>query len=202
MMDEAGAEVAPEAGAPEAGAEDATDPPQMQQADEHYEAGADVMDDVDEVEEGKVLSKGDYGGNSPSKKRAFVRKGVWVWIRIGSVSSQTTGQRAGSVPESWSIIIKLCSFFLLDIQTFDQFMASKRARGTAGGSAVGVRHIVQEHDTTQPVLNKDIKRAQGVCPWSPSDTRKRVLGVKVLLRAGARRPEEKLARSITSPFQL
>jgi hypothetical protein len=64
MMAEAVAEVAPEAGAPEACAEDATDPPQMQLADEHYEAVADVMDDVDEVEEGKVLSKGDYGCNS------------------------------------------------------------------------------------------------------------------------------------------
>jgi hypothetical protein len=33
MMAESGAEVAPEAGAPEAGAEDASDPPQMQLAD-------------------------------------------------------------------------------------------------------------------------------------------------------------------------
>jgi hypothetical protein len=70
MMAEAGAEVAPEAGAPEAGAEVApeagaseagadaseppSEPPSEPLADEQYEAGADVMDDVDEVEEGKV----------------------------------------------------------------------------------------------------------------------------------------------------
>jgi hypothetical protein len=82
---EAGAEVAPEAGAPEAGASeagaDASEPPSEPLADEQYEAGGDVMDDVDEIEEGKVLSKRDYGDNSPSQKRPFVAKGVWVWIR-------------------------------------------------------------------------------------------------------------------------
>jgi hypothetical protein len=93
MMVEAGAEVAPEAGAHEAGAEvvpeagaseaaaDASEPPSEPLADEQYEAGADVMDDVDEVKEVKVLSKRDYGDNSPSQKRPFVAKGVWVWIR-------------------------------------------------------------------------------------------------------------------------
>jgi hypothetical protein len=45
MMAEAGVEVAPEAGASEAGAEDASDPPQMQLADEHYEVGAAVSCD-------------------------------------------------------------------------------------------------------------------------------------------------------------
>ncbi len=44
------------------------------------EAGAAVgrcgrtMDDVDEV--GKVLSKGDYGDNTPSKRRKVASKGV------------------------------------------------------------------------------------------------------------------------------
>ena len=54
----------------------------MQLAVEHYEDAdeADVMDDVDEV--GTVLSKGDYGDNTPSKRRKVVTsKGVWVWIR-------------------------------------------------------------------------------------------------------------------------
>jgi hypothetical protein len=41
---------------------------------------------------------------------------------------------------------------------------------------------MREHDTTQPVLNKDIKRAQG--QTAPGVPRKRMLGVKVLLRAG------------------
>ena len=75
-MAEADAEVAPEAGAPESGA---SEPPQMQLAGDHYEDEADVMDDVDEV--GKVLSKGDYGDNTPSKRRKVASKGVWVWIR-------------------------------------------------------------------------------------------------------------------------
>ena len=64
---------------------------------------------------------------------------------------------------------------------------------------MGARHIVREHDTTQPVINKDINERKASAPGVP---RKRVLGVKVLLRAGARRPGEKLARSITSPSQL
>ena len=54
--------------------------------------------------------------------------------------SQTTGQRAGSV----HLVKKLCSFFLLDIQNIHGEQAGKRDRG---GSAVGVRHIVREHDT-------------------------------------------------------
>jgi hypothetical protein len=33
------------------------------------------MDDVDEVEEGKVLSKGDYGDNSSLEKARFCEEG-------------------------------------------------------------------------------------------------------------------------------
>jgi hypothetical protein len=46
--------------------------------------------------------------------------------RATTLSSQTTGQRAGSV----HLVEQLCRFFLLDIQKHS--MASKRARGTAG----------------------------------------------------------------------
>ena len=52
--------------------------------------------------------------------------------------------------------------------TFKTIHGEQAGKRDRGGSAVGARHIVREHDTTQPVLNKDIKRAQGVCPWSPS----------------------------------
>ena len=52
--------------------------------------------------------------------------------------------------------------------TFKNIHGEQAGKRDRGGSAVGARHIVREHDTTQPVLNKDIKRAQGVCPWSPS----------------------------------
>ena len=77
--------------------------------------------------------------------------------RATTLSSQTTGQRAGSV----HLVEKLCSFFLLDIQKL-----SWRASGHEGPRGIGVcaRHIVREHDTTQPVLNKDIKRAHDVPP--------------------------------------
>ena len=52
----------------------------MQLVVEHYEDKADVMDNVDEV--GKVLSKGDFGDNTPSKRRKVATsKVVWVWIR-------------------------------------------------------------------------------------------------------------------------
>ncbi len=67
----------PEAGATESGV---SEPPQSELAAEKYEDETDVIDDVDEV--GKVLSKGDYGDNTPSKRRNLVTsKGVWVWIR-------------------------------------------------------------------------------------------------------------------------
>jgi hypothetical protein len=98
-----------------------------------------------------------------------------VACRATTLSSQTTGQRAGSV----HLVEKLCSFFFLDIQKH-----SWRASGQEGPRGIGsgceapsartsavrspARHIVREHDTTQPVLNKDITRAQGVCPWSLS----------------------------------
>jgi hypothetical protein len=95
--------------------------------------------------------------------------------RATTHSSQTTGQRTGSV----HLVEKLCSFFLLDIQNHSWRASGQegpRGRGSgceapsARTSAVRspARHIVREHHTTQPVLNKDIKRAQGVCPWSPS----------------------------------
>jgi hypothetical protein len=48
---------------------------------------------------------------------------------------------------------------------------SCRARGqkvTAEGWRVGARYVMRGHNTTQTVLNKEIKRAQGFCPWSPS----------------------------------
>jgi hypothetical protein len=38
------------------------------------------MDDVDEA--GKVLSQGNYGNNTPSKRRAAAPKDVWGWIRL------------------------------------------------------------------------------------------------------------------------
>ena len=62
MIVEAGAEV--EAGATESGA---WEPPQAELDAGQYEDEPDMRDDVDEVEEGKVLLKGDYGDNSPSK---------------------------------------------------------------------------------------------------------------------------------------
>jgi hypothetical protein len=67
--------------------------------------------------------------------------------------------------------------------TFKNIHGEQAGKRDRGGSEVGAleapsartsavrfpaRHIVREHHTTQPVLNKDIKRAQGVCPWSPS----------------------------------
>ncbi len=50
-----------------------------------------------------------------------------------------------------------------DIQRHSGERAGKRDRG---GSAVGARYMCE--DTTQTVLNKDIKRARGCCPWSPT----------------------------------
>ena len=69
------------------------------------------MDDVDEVEEGKVLSKRDYGDNSPSQNRPFVAKGVWVWIRRlkkhpALIATNPTQRRTHvcSRPDCWRLI--------------------------------------------------------------------------------------------------
>jgi len=69
------------------------------------------MDDVDEVEEGKVLSKRDYGDNSPSQKRPFVAKGVWAWIRRlkkhpALIATNPTQRRTHvcSRPDCWRLI--------------------------------------------------------------------------------------------------
>ena len=101
-----------------------------------------------------------------------------------------TGQRADSV----HLVEKLCSFYPLDHHRHTRERAGMRDRG---GSAVGARYIVRggttRHNCT--VLKKELKASALGVP------RKRVLGIKVLLRAGACRPREKLARSITSPPQ-
>ena len=68
--------MAPESGAPQSRE---SDPPPTQLADDHYEAEAHVMDDVDEVR--KVLSKGDYVDNTPSERCKVASKGIFVWIR-------------------------------------------------------------------------------------------------------------------------
>jgi hypothetical protein len=81
--------------------------------------------------------------------------------------------------------------------TFKNIHGEQAGKRDRGGSTVGARHIVREHDTTQPVLNKDIKRAQS--QTAPGVPRIRMLGVKVLLRAGARRTGEKLAPSPARP---
>ena len=78
---------------------------------------------------------------------------------------------------------KLCSFHLLS-----QRASQKRARhqGLAGGCEV---HSARTHNTN--CIKLEILKL-GVPPLG------RVLGMKVLLRAGVCRPGEKLARSITS----
>ena len=59
---------------------------------------------------------------------------------------------------------KLCSFYHLDIHRHSR---DRAGMGDRGGSAVGAKYIVRgRKDTTQTVLN--IERAQGCCPWSPS----------------------------------
>jgi hypothetical protein len=80
--------------------------------------------------------------------------------------------------------------------TFKNIHGEQAGKRDRGGSAVGARYIERGHDTTQPALNKDIKRAQVVCPWSPSQKGARGQG------SSACRAGEKLARSITSPSQL
>ena len=61
---------------------------------------------------------------------------------------------------------------------------------------MGERCVVREHATTQTVLNEEIENERNAAALGVP--RKRVLGIKVLLRAGVCRLREKLARSITS----
>jgi hypothetical protein len=60
----------------------------------------------------------------------------------------------------------------------------------------GARYVVQEHHTTQTVLNEEVYNERKAAALGVP--LKRVLGIKVLLRAGVSRPREKLAHSITS----
>jgi hypothetical protein len=81
--------------------------------------------------------------------------------RATLLSLQTTGQRTCSV----HLAERICTFYLLNPQSI-----SWRARGqkvTAEGWRMGTRYVVRGHNATQPVLNKEIKRAQGFCPWGP-----------------------------------
>ena len=59
--------------------------------------------------------------------------------------------------------------------TFKTIHGEQAGKRDRGGSAVGARHIVREHATTQTVLNKDIKRAQSQTAIRPA-----VAGLKEL----------------------
>ena len=51
-------------------------------------------------------------------------------------------------------------------QPIERFMASARSKATAEGWRVGARYVVRDN-TKRTVINKEIKRVQGFCPWSP-----------------------------------
>jgi hypothetical protein len=109
-----------------------------------------------------------------ASKRARGTAGDRQWVRgegerATTLSSQTTGQRAGSV----HIVEKLCSFFLLDIQNH-----SWRANGQEGprGSAVVARpgdHRAQILSTaysviqSPPPLSNDVQMTQPGCEFDP-----------------------------------
>ena len=61
---------------------------------------------------------------------------------------------------------------------------------------MGARYVVRAHHTPQTVLNEEIYNERKAAALGVPI--KRVLGIKVLQRAGVSRPREKLARSITS----
>jgi hypothetical protein len=48
--------------------------------------------------------------------------------------------------------------------TFENIHGEQAGKRDRGGSAMGARHIVREHATTQTVLNKDIQRAARLLP--------------------------------------
>ena len=105
----------------------------------------------------------------PTARAKRCRKGQWrlsISLQGGGASRPQCSVR--SLPDSGQANEpreKLCSFSLLDIQIHSGERADKRDRG---GSGVGAKYIVRGHDTTQTVLNKNIKREEGNCSWSPS----------------------------------
>ena len=85
---------------------------------------------------------------------------------------------------------KICSHFHLDPKTLQSERADKR---DGGESAAGCGHRAKI-DKAQTVLNRHTTSGKGFCPWSPPRGGARD---QSSLRAGACRPREKRARSIT-----
>ena len=82
--------------------------------------------------------------------------------RATTLSSQTTGQRAGSV----HLVEKLCSFFLLDIQNH-----SWRASGQEGPRGIGSgceAHSARTRHNTTCIKQGYKTSAKPNSPWSPS----------------------------------
>ena len=77
---------------------------------------------------------------------------------------------------SWRIFAPFSS------STFKNIHGEQAGKRDRGGSAVGVRHIVREHATTQTVLNTDIKRAARSLPLESSA--RRCSGSKFSARRG------------------
>ncbi len=78
-----------------------------------------------------------------------------------TLSLQDTVQQAGSVHLAERTLL------LLPSHPTEHFMASARAKLTAEGLREGARYVVRGHNTSC-IKQGNIKRAQGFCPWSPS----------------------------------
>ena len=93
-------------------------------------------------------------------RRAHTYQGIWgggEGERATTLSSQTRLPFSGQVQcTSWR------NFAPFSPSTFKNIHGEQASKKDRGASAVGARHIVREHATTQTVLNKDIKRAQGI----------------------------------------
>ena len=108
-------------------------------------------------------------------RRRHVVSGGRPGERATTLSSQTTGQRAGSV----HLVEKLCSFFLLDIQKH-----SWRASGQEGPRGIGSgceAHSARTRHNTTCIKQGYKTSAKPNSPWSPSQEGARGQGLTLTM---------------------
>jgi hypothetical protein len=134
--------------------------------------------------DGLVMERANFspGRFAPARRRTLTPAHRRTLERATTLSSQTTRQRAGSVH-----LVEKLPFSSSTFKTIHVEQAGKRDHG---GSPVGARHIVREHNTT--CIKQGYKtRARSLLTRGCSGSR--------FFCVVERSPGEKIARSITSP---
>jgi hypothetical protein len=129
----------------------------------------------------RSITFSDRGGNGSKVSPVGASVCVGLFVARGTCKLGVVAHPRGSGPQHSVHRLPgsgqvLCTswrnFAPFSLSTFKNIHGEQAGKRDRGGSAVGARYIVREHDTTQPVLNKDVKRAQR--QTAPGVPRKRV----------------------------